>query len=289
MIHSLLSAAPLRVSRDPLRVSHLLLFWWAQIALSLSLVGPPLWAQDVPDELQAVKIVEHLGESVRPEEFHFQDERNERVNLGQFFHPDRPVVLTLVYYSCPNLCNFMLEGLVSGLKQLDLVPGRDFELVSVSIKAEEDSTLAAQRKEAVLKTYGKSEAALGWHFMTGGSEASAELARRLGFGFRYDKMEKQFAHGAVIFVLTPNGRISRYLYGIEYRPEDLRLALVEAAQGKMGTFADRMRLFCYRYDPQTRRYSLYLTRLMQVAAVVTTLLVGLYLFVFWRRQRKESS
>jgi protein SCO1/2 len=145
-----------------------------------------------------------------------------------------------------------------------------------------------RKKESYIKAYGRPEAASGWHFLTGEESQIKKLADQVGFGYRYDEKEKQYAHSAAMYVLTPEGKISRYLYGVEYPNKDLRLALLEASNGKIGTVVDRFLLFCYRYDPNTRSYSIYLTKLMQTACGATMLIFGSYLFVFWRRQRKGA-
>jgi protein SCO1/2 len=246
------------------------------------------YSQEVPDELKGIEIKEHMGEQVSIESLRFRDETGKEVLLGDYFQKGRPVLLSLVYYQCPNLCNFMLNGLVNGLKTLDWTPGEKFEIVSVSIEPQETPELAAQKKASYMESYGRPKGASGWHFLTGEDSQIRKLASQVGFGYRYDKREKQYAHGSVIFALTPEGIISRYLYGIEFFSKDLKLALLEASHGKVGTVVERFLLFCYRYDPQTRRYSVYLTRLMQVSGAITVVLLGGYLGFFWRRQRKGA-
>lgn len=242
----------------------------------------------IPAQLRDIQIKENLGGAVSLSSLTFNDETGKSVQLSDYFKRGKPVLLTLVYYECPNLCNFMLNGLVQSLKTFDWTPGNQFEIVTVSINPREKSVLAAQKREAYLKAYNRPEAREGWHFLTGEEDQIQKLAREVGFGYRYDEQEKQYAHGAVIFALTPEGKISRYLYGIEYPNKDLRLALLEASNGKIGTVVDRFLLFCYRYDPQTRRYSIYLTKLMQAACGATVVIFGGYLLIFWRRQRKGA-
>ena len=245
-------------------------------------------AQEIPVELKDVAIVEKLGTDIPIAEYTFKDELGQTVRLADYFQRGRPVLLNLVYYKCPNLCNFLLNGMVSSLKTLDWTPGQQFEMVTISIDPKEGFELAQQKKEAYLKEYARPSAASGWHFLTSEENQVQRLAAQLGFGYRYDQKEKQYAHGAVSFVLTPTGKVSRYLYGIEFSNKDLRLALLEASGGKVGTVVDRFLLFCYRYDPQTKKYSVYLTRLMQTAAVATVMIFGSYLAVFWCRQRNRS-
>ncbi|MBC7693279.1 MAG: SCO family protein [Methylotenera sp.] len=244
-------------------------------------------ATTIPPELKDVGIFEKLGKTVSIRDLTFKDESGATVSLSKYFNAKKPVLLSLVYYECPNLCTFVLNGLVNSLKTFPWTPGKEFEIVSVSINPKDTPELATRKKAAYLQALSRPEAAAGWHFLTGEESLIKKLASEVGFGYRYDKNEGQFAHSAALFVLTPEGKISRYLYGIEYPQKDLRLALVEASQGQVGTVVDRFLLFCYRYDPQTRKYSMVLTNVMQAGAAGTTVLFGGYLAVFWTRQRKK--
>jgi protein SCO1/2 len=265
-----------------LRVAPVWLF-----ALCFTALGAlPALGANVPDELQGIGVTEHLGDQVAVAGARFKDETGRDVSLADFFHAGRPVVLSLVYYGCPNLCTFQLNGMVEALKKLAWTPGKEFELVNVSIDPREKPELAAAKKAAYLAEYGRPEAASGWHFLTGTEEQVRKLAAQVGFGYRFVKEENQFAHAAAAYVLTPDGKISRYLYGITYPIQDLRLSLVEASSGKVGTVVDRLLLFCYRYDPHTRRYSLYLERVMQAGCGGTVIAFGGYLSLFWRRERR---
>lgn len=255
-------------------------------ATSIS-ISPVAYATSIPDELKDVGITEHLGSSVDLS-LQFKNEEGKRVPLSDYFHKGKPVILTLVYYECPNLCNFLLNGFVTSLKPMDWTPGDKFDIVTVSIHPKETPALAAQKKTSYLQAYGRPEAAAGWHFLTGDEDEIKKLASQVGFGFRYDAADKQYAHSAALFALTPEGKISRYLYGIQFEVKDLRLALLEASNGKIGTVVERLMLFCYRYDPKTRKYSVYLTKLMQAACGGTVLIFGGYLVLFWRRQRKGA-
>lgn len=242
----------------------------------------------IPEELKEVGVTEHLGESLPISEFQLRDESGNSVRLSDYFKKGRPVLITPVYYGCPNLCNFVLNGLTQTLKDLDWTPGKQFEIVSFSINPNENAQLATRKKEAYLESYGRPQAKEGWHFLTGDESQVKRLASLLGFGYKWDPQEKQYAHGAALMVLTPEGKLSRYLYGIEYKQKDLRLALLEASNGKIGNAVDRFLLFCFRYDPQTRKYSLYLTRIMQAGCAASMVIMGAYLMVFWRRQRKGA-
>ncbi len=241
---------------------------------------------ETPAILQDAGIVEKLGNQVVVDELKFMNEDGVVVPLSTYFRKGKPVVLNLVYYECPGLCNLVLNGQVKTLRELDWTPGNQFEIVTVSIDHREDAKLAANKKLSYLKDYGRPEAAPGWHFLTGDEQSIRALANQVGFGFKWDEKEKQYAHGAAIFALTPEGRVSRLLYGIEYKVQDFRLALLEASDGKIGTVIDRIIMFCFRYNPTTRGYSLYLTNLMKGISGLTVLVMSTYLFIFWNRQRR---
>ena len=169
---------------------------------------------------------------------------------------------------------------------MEWTPGNQFELVTISIDPSEKSDLASKKKDSYLKMYGRAETREGWHFLTGTAEASRKIADEVGFRYKYDEVEKQYAHGAAIYAITPEGRISRYLYGIEFKPNDLKLAMLEASNGKIGTVIDRFILFCFQYDPLRRGYSLVLSRVMKMGGALTVLILGSYLGLFWLRQRR---
>lgn len=238
-------------------------------------------------ELKGAGIIEKPGASVLLNDLSFKNENGEPVALKSYFNQGKPVVLALAYYECPNLCTFVLNGLTDSLKGLDWVPGEKFEILTVSIDPREKPGLAKAKKGAYLANLGKPEAAAGWHFLTGDEDSIRKLADSVGFGYKWVAEDKQYAHSAALFLLTPDGRISRTLYGIEYKPKDLKLALLEASGGKIGTVIDRFLLFCYRYNPKTHKYSVYLTQLMQAGGAGTVIVFGGYLAVFWRRQRRS--
>ena len=240
----------------------------------------------VPKELQDAGIVEKLGAQVAIDDLRFTNEAGAVVPLSTYFRKGKPVVLNLVYYECPGLCSLVLNGLTQTLRELDWTPGNQFDVVTVSIDHREDAKLATTKKANYLKEYGRPEAAPGWHFLTGDEASIRALATQVGFGFKWDEKEQQYAHGAAIFALTPDARLSRILYGINYKVQDFRLSLLEASDGKIGTVIDRIILFCFRYNPMTRSYSLYLTNLMKGVSALTVLVGGTYLFIFWNRQRR---
>ncbi len=241
-------------------------------------------AEPVPIELQGIGVTEHLSAQV-PLNVQFTDEEGKSVALQDFFDGAHPVILALVYYECPNLCHFLLNGFTESLKKMPWTAGEEFTIVTVSINPRENAELARGKRDAHIAAYGRPSAARGWHFLTGNAEAIAALAASVGFQYRFDAAQQQYAHAAVLTVLTPRGIISRYLYGIEFAPRDLKLALVEAGEGKIGTLVDRLLLFCYHYDPKGRVYALYALNLMKGAAALTVFsLIG----VVWRMARRTK-
>jgi protein SCO1/2 len=262
-----------------------------RLCLALGLLSAiPAFGTDTPTNvlpaaLKDIGITEKLGENVAIHELQFTDEAGQKVQLSKYFQAKRPVVLALVYYACPNLCTLVLNGLVDSLKQMDWAAGNQFEVVAVSIDAREKPELAAQKKAAYLKDLNRPGQENGWHFLVGEQDSITKLASQVGFGYRYNPEDGQFAHGAALFVLTPEGKLSRILYGIQYRPQDMKLSLVEASNGGVGTILDRFVLFCYSYDPLTRKYSLVLSRVMQAGSAGTVVVFGAYMALFWRRQR----
>jgi protein SCO1/2 len=202
------------------------------------------------------------------------------------------VILTLNYYKCPMLCGLQLNGLLDGLIELDWTPGDEFELVTVSINPLETPALAMEKKQNYIKRYGRPRAASGWHFLTGSEPEIRQLASTLGFGYTLDRKTGEYAHAAAIFVATPDGRVARYLYGIEYPRKRLRLALLEASEGEIGSTIDQLIMYCYHYDPSSRRYSPVAMNIMRLGAGATALVFGLTLGGFWMRdvrRRKQSN
>lgn len=239
------------------------------LSIALSFFAPALHAAEpLPVELNGVGITEHLGESIDLN-LTFTDETGATVPLKTFFGGKKPVVMTLAYYGCPNLCGLLLNGVVDVFKTIAWTPGQDFEFVNVSIDPTEKPELAAQKKENYLKDYGRSGTDSGWHLLTGSEANIQALARQIGFSYFYDKSQGEYAHGSAVFVLTPEGRLSRYLFGVMFEPRDMRLALLEGSSGKIGNIVDHVLLYCYRYDPKSRKYSLFATRLLKLGAGVT--------------------
>jgi protein SCO1/2 len=261
--------------------------------VSMVAAAPPALAQladQVPPQLEEVGVEEHLDAEL-PLDLEFRDEYGAVVTLGDFFDGVKPVILTLNYYKCPMLCGLQLNGLLDGLMELDWTPGQEFEMVTVSINPLETPALASEKKQNYMKRFGRPSAAKGWHFLTGAEPEIRQLASTLGFGYTYDRSTGEYAHAAAIFVSTPDGRVARYLYGIEYPPKRLRLALLEASEGEIGNTIDQIILYCFHYDPSSRRYSPVAMNIMRLGGTATALIVGLTLGGYWLREarrRKKS-
>ncbi len=233
-----------------------------------------------PPLLRDVGLDAHLGATL-PLELAFRDEEGTEVSLGRYLGA-RPAVLALVYYGCPMLCGQLLTGLAASLKSLALEPGRDFDVVVVSFDPRDGPEEARRRKGETVARYGRPATAAGWHFLTGDTEAIRRLTMAVGFRYAWDDGGKQFAHVAMLTLLTPDGRIARYFQGIEYPPRELRLGLVEASDGRIGTVVDRLLLFCYRYDASTGRYTPIVESAVRIGAVLGLVALGTLLVVLRR-------
>jgi len=236
--------------------------------------------------LRQVGIDQKPGRQI-PLELPFRNEEGKTVHLGDYFGK-RPAVLALVYYECPMLCGQVLDGLLGGLKALSLEPGRQFDILTISFNAKENSQLAARKKASYVKRYGRAGGAAGWHFLTGDQDAIDRLTEAAGFRYAYDPSSRQFAHASGIMVLTPEGKISRYLLGIEYEPRDLKLALLEASRGRIGSTADRLLLYCYQYDPASGKYGPVIMRIVRVSSIGTILALGGLMLLLRRRTTKPE-
>lgn len=252
----------------------------AALAAATLQAEPPL-----PKPLENAAVTERLGAAVDPN-LTFVAEDGRIVRLGGYFQKDRPVLLDLVYYSCPMLCNLVLNAQTSAMRELPWTPGGEYEVVTISIDPSETHDLAAAKKASYLASFDRP--APGWHFLTDHGGNVRRLAEQAGFGYTYDEASRQYAHQAAIIMLTPEGRISRYLYGINFQPRDLRLAITEAAKGKFALSLDRLLLFCYHYDPAARSYVLFATNFMRAGGVLVVLVLGAFLWRMWRRERAGS-
>ena len=266
------------------------------VATTFAVAQPPSAFQDKstqpssqvsPADLSNVGIDQRLDQQV-PLDLQFKDESGKTVKLGDYFHAGRPVLLNLVYYTCPMLCGEELAGEASALGVLRFTPGNEYEVVSVSFNPDETPKDAAEKKQVYVarlnerrdqKTGGD-----GWHFLTGQQAEIKQLADAVGFHYRRDPRTGQFIHAAAIMIVTPAGKIAQYYYGVEFSPKDIRLGLIEASQDKIGTLVDQVLLYCYHYDPKTGRYGAMVTNLMRVAGAATMLILGGFLIVMFRRE-----
>jgi protein SCO1/2 len=223
-----------------------------------------------------------------PLDLPLRDASGQAVLLGNYF-TDKPVVLSLGYWECPNLCSLSRSGLLQSLEELDFTVGRDFEIVMVTIDPAETPALAATIKQQYVMGYNRAGSEDGWHFLGGEHDAVDQLAERVGFRYAYDAEQDEYAHVSGLVVLTPQGKVARYLYGIDYDPRDLRLSLVEATANRIGTFTDQVLLFCYTYNPVTGTYSLLLMRVMQTAAGLTVAFLGGMLWLLLRNERRPTA
>jgi protein SCO1 len=245
-----------------------------------------------PQGLENVGVEQRLNQQL-PLDLEFRDESGKSVKLGDYFG-SKPVVLSFVYYRCPMLCPELLVGLESALKVLKFNVGEQFQIVTVSFDPRDTPQLAASKKAEILSRYKRSGAEQGWHFLTGSQESIMALTKAAGFGFQYDKKNDQFAHATAIMVATPSGKLAQYYYGVDFPPRDLRLALIQASNNKIGNLADAVILYCFHYDPVTGKYDAIIGRILQLAGVVTILTLGIVLLVLFRRgsdheNRRRSS
>ncbi len=263
------------------------------ILLSLCLTAPS-WATPPPDALQGLGIQEHLGEQLNlkaldgglGKELELVNEQDQAILLSSYFNHKKPILLTLVYYECPMLCSLVLNGALESLQKIDWTVGKEFDVITLSIHPGETPSLARKKKATYLSRYARPHAEEGWHFLTGQETAIQSLAAQIGFKYRYDPVEKQYIHAAAIFVLTPEGKISRYLYGTTFNPQNLKLALLEASEGKVTrTTLDRVLLFCFHFDPNKNSYTLRLWRIVQVVLCIQVLVLAGLMGTLWRREK----
>ncbi len=248
--------------------------------------GPPQVQAYAPARLlQKVGINQKMGAQI-PLDLPFVDEQGRDVNLRQYF--GKPVILAMVYYQCPSLCNMVLNGVSRSIKQLDLKPGADYEVVAVSFDPRETPEMAAAKKQNYIRDFKQPGAEQGWHFLTGQETSSKALADAIGFRYVYDALTNQYAHSSAIMILTQAGRVDRYFYGIEYPPRDVRLGLVEASNERIGTATDQVLLYCFHYDPATGKYALVVMNVLRLAGVLTVGLLASFMFVMFRRDFRSA-
>jgi protein SCO1 len=240
-----------------------------------------------PSDLEGVGIDEHLGAEL-PLDAPFVDENGTPVKLGDYFG-DKPVILNLIYFNCPMLCSLVTNGMVDGLRQVTYVPGKDFEIVTVSFNPLETPALAKLKKQNYIKDYGVPEAAAGWHFLTGSQDSIDKLTSAVGFHYKWIPETRQYAHAAAIYLITPAGKLSRYLYGVEFDPQTLRLALVEAGEGKLGKTLDHVLMYCFHYDAASGRYAPAAMKIMRAGGILMLVVLASILLPVWLKSRSRQA
>ncbi len=275
------SLTPRGPRASALHAAALLLMLSPGASLSPAQTGNPANAAQLPAALAGVGIEQRLGNPL-PLDAMLRDEEGREVRLGEYFG-ERPVILAFVYYECPMLCTLELNGVLKAIRVLPLALGSDYQIVTVSFDPDETPELARRKKEEYLAQYKQPGAEQGWHFLTADAASIKQVTAAAGFQYKYDPKTDLFAHGSAIMVATPEGKLSRYFYGIEYSPRDLRLGLVEASRNQIGTFVDQVLLFCFHYDPVQGKYSLVILNALRAAGVMTVLAIVAFLWVMLRR------
>lgn len=260
-------------------LSGFIIFFCSTIAFAQVQTG---WR---PAVLRSAGIDQKMGAQVQLD-LPFSDESGRRVTLRQY--SSKPIILALVYYQCPSLCNMVLNGVLRSVKNLTLSAGKDFEIVAVSFDPRETEEIAASKKQTYIKGYGRPGAEQGWHFLTGERSSSKGLADAVGFHYAFDSVTNQYAHGSAIMVLTPDGKVAKYFYGIEYPARDVRLALVEASNNRIGSPIDQVMLYCYHYDPSNGKYGLVIMNVLRVAGLLTVVALATFMIVMFRRDFRHE-
>jgi protein SCO1/2 len=269
---------------------------WASLAALVVLAATSAAAQlfnepsvkgALPPGLSKVGIDQRLNEQV-PLDLQFKDEQGSTVRLGDYFHSGRPVIISLVYYNCTMLCGEVLNGMSSAFKVLKFTPGKEYEVVTLSIDPREKPQLAAGKKRTYIEHLDRPGAEAGWHFLTGEQPQIDALANAIGWRYQYDPKIDQFAHAAGIVLVTPQGRISQYYYGVEFSARDMQLGIIQASGNRIGSLVDQVLLYCYHYDPRTGRYGAVITNIVRMAGAATMLILGSFLFIMFRLEKKRG-
>ncbi len=244
----------------------------------------------MPVALRNVGIEQKLNGQL-PLDAKFKDESGNIVELGRFFNKEKPVILALVYYECPMLCNEVLNGLTGSLKGISFDAGKDFDVIAISFDTRENDkpNLAKNKKQSYLERYNRPQSADGWHFLTGTQENIDKVTKAVGFNYHFDEATDQFAHAGGVMIVTPEGKLSRYLYGIDYSPKDLKFSIMDSAQSKIGNPAEQLYLYCFHYDPSSGKYGLAILRVLRLFGVVTIIGLGIMLFGFWKFGKKRAA
>ena len=243
----------------------------------------------LPDALKTIGIEQKLGAQL-PLDTELKDEDGKIVKLGSFFNTGRPVIVAFVYYECPMLCNQVLNGLTGSLKGISFDAGKEFDVVAISFDAHEfdKPDLAKNKKTSYTDRYSRPGAEKGWHFLTAKEESIEKVTSAAGFSYKWDERSNQFAHAAGVMIATPGGKLSRYFYGIDYSPKDLKFGIMESAESKVGSPAEQLLLYCYHYDPATGKYGLAILNVIRLGGIATLLGMGAMGFIFWRRNKRKA-
>jgi protein SCO1 len=244
-------------------------------------------ATQLPPGLAGVGIQQKL-DSQLPLHLKFRDEYGQEVTLGKYFESKKPVLLAPVYYRCPMLCTQIMSGLEGALRAVTFNPGQDFEIVAFSFDPKDSPETALAKKDMYMKRYRRPDTKNGWHFLTGDEESIKALTAAIGYGYKYDPKTDQYAHASGVMIATPQGRLSKYFYGVEYSPRDLRLGLVEASENKIGNPVDALLLFCFHYDPATGKYGAVAMNMIRFAGAAFTLIGGTFLLIMFRRDFRRD-
>ncbi|MFM9903465.1 MAG: SCO family protein [Pyrinomonadaceae bacterium] len=243
----------------------------------------------LPDALKTIGIEQKLGGQM-PLDVELKDEAGRSVKLGSYFNTGRPVILAFVYYECPMLCNQVLNGLTGSLKGINFDAGKDFDVVAISFDARENDKqdLAKNKKASYMERYSRPGTEKGWHFLTGTQASIDMVTSAAGFSYKWDEKSNQFAHAAGVMIANSDGRLSRYFYGIDYSPKDIKFGIMESSENKVGNAAEQLLLYCYHYDPATGKYGLAILRVMRLGGVLTLVGMGVMGFLFWRRNKRKA-
>lgn len=250
--------------------------------------APSKPAAEVPAQIQGVTITEKLGSQLDLS-LMVTDENGKSLPLSTYFSGRKPVILSPVYFNCPGLCNFHLNGLIDALKRVDWSPGQKFEIIALSFDAKETSEVAAKKKQNYMKEYGRAGTEDGWHFVTADEATVKKITESVGFNFKWDEQNSQWSHASAAIMVSPEGKVARYLHGIMFEPRDVKLALNEAADGKVGGFVDSAMLFCFKYDNHQSKYGLQIFQIMKLAGALTVLALGLWLGKAMIQAKREST
>jgi protein SCO1/2 len=244
----------------------------------------------LPDALKTIGIEQKLGEQL-PLDTVLKDENGNAVKLGDYFGHGRPVIIAFVYYECPMLCNQVLNGLTGSLKGISPEAGKDYDVVALSFDARENDKpeLAKGKKASYVERYDRAGTEQGWHFLTGTQDSIDRVTSAAGFSYKWDEKSNQFAHAAGVMIVTPSGKMSRYFYGIDYAPRDIKLGLIDSSENKVSNPTEKLLLYCYHYDPATGKYGLAILNIIRLGGVATLMGLGAMVFVFWRRNKRKET